>query len=69
MKAKVQISRAVTGHIIGAFFRYTDSILIPLLQNFKSLDFFCGCTARFMSELVENLEDGSHVLHFAFIFL
>ena len=35
-------------------FRYTDST-IPLLS--KLLVIFCSCTARFMSDLVENPED------------
>ena len=39
-------------------FRYIDSA-IPLLPKslYKSLAFFCGCTARFVSDLVGNLED------------
>ena len=39
-------------------FRYTDST-IPLLsiRNFKLLAIFCGCTAWFVSDLVENPED------------
>ena len=40
-------------------FRYTDST-IPLLsksENFKPLTIFCGCTARFVWDLVENPED------------
>ena len=39
-------------------FRYTDST-IPLLSKseiFKLLAIFCGCTAWFVSELVENPE-------------
>ena len=36
-------------------FRYKDST-IPLFS--KTLAIFCGCTARFMSELVQNPEDG-----------
>ena len=35
-------------------FRYTDSA-IPLL--YKPLSIFCGCTARFVSDLVGNPED------------
>ena len=35
-------------------FRHTDSA-IPLLP--KHLAIFCGCTARFVSHLVGNLED------------
>ena len=40
-------------------FRYTDTT-IPLLfksENFKLLAIFCGCTARFVSDLVGNPED------------
>ena len=38
-------------------FRYTDST-IPLLPKSEiSLAVFCGCTARFVSDLVENPED------------
>ena len=36
-------------------FRYTDST-IPLL-HFKPLTIFCGCTARFVLDLVGNPED------------
>ena len=39
-------------------FRYTEST-IPLLYipNFKPLAILCGCTARFVSDLVGNSED------------
>ena len=39
-------------------FRYIDST-IPLLsfRNFKPLAIFCDCTARYVSDLVENSED------------
>ena len=40
-------------------FRYIDST-IPLLSKseiFKPLAIFCGCTARFVSDLVGNPED------------
>ena len=40
-------------------FRYTD-ITIPLLPKiriFKPLAIFCGCTARFVSDLFGNPED------------
>ena len=40
-------------------FRYTDST-VPLLsksENFKLLAKFCGCTARFVWDLVGNPED------------
>ena len=29
----------------------------PLIQNFKPLTIFCGCTALFVSELVGNPKD------------
>ena len=40
-------------------FRYTDST-IPFtfeIRNFKPLDIFCICAARFVSDLVGNPED------------
>ena len=51
-KTKTQISLAVTAKLISAFvFAYMQNL------NFKSLAIFCGCTARFVSDLVENPED------------
>ena len=49
-------------------FRYTDST-IPLLSKSKLLAIFCGCTAWFVSDLVENPEDRfshneAHVIRF-----
>ena len=40
-------------------FRYTDSTipLLPKSKNFKSLTIFCGCTARIVSDQVENSVD------------
>ena len=40
-------------------FRYIDSTisLLPLIQNFKPLAILCGCTARFVWDLVRNHED------------
>ena len=35
-------------------FRYTDS---TMCFNFKPLDIFCGCTARFVSDLFGNPDD------------
>ena len=35
-------------------FRYTYSTII---RNFQPLAIFCGCTARFLSDLVGNPED------------
>ena len=44
-----------TGFLISAFvFRYTDS---TISRNYKPLAIFCGCTARFVSDLVGNPED------------
>ena len=40
-------------------FRYMDSILPPAtskIRNFKPLDIFCDCRARFVSNLVGNPE-------------
>ena len=46
-------------------FRYTDStisLLLIKIRNFKPPAIFCGCTARFMSDLVGNPEDRfSHI--------
>ena len=41
-------------------FRYIDStitLLHIIIQNFQPLAIFCGCTARFVSDLVGNPED------------
>ena len=40
-------------------FRHMDSTipLLSKLQNFKPLAIFCGCAARFVSDLVGNSED------------
>ena len=40
-------------------FHYIDRTvpLLPKIRNFKSLVIFCGCTARFVSDLVGNPED------------
>ena len=38
-------------------FRYADSTIPLLPRNFKSLAIFYNCTARFVSDLVENPED------------
>ena len=40
-------------------FRYTDSTipLLPKIRNFKHLAILCGCTARFVLDLVGNPED------------
>ena len=40
-------------------FSYIDSTISLLLQSeiFKPLAIFCGCTSRFLSDLVRNPED------------
>ena len=49
-KTKAQVSYVVTAQLISGFvFLYIDS-LSPLLP--KSVAIFCGCTARFVSDLV-----------------
>ena len=40
-------------------FCYLDSIIPPLLQNFKLLACFCDCTGRFVSDLF-----GNHIVGF-----
>ena len=59
-KTKTQISFAVTAKLISAFVfatRIVQALYSLLLRNFKPLDIFCGCTAGFVSDLVENPED------------
>ena len=43
----------------GLCFSYIDSTIpLPLKsENVKSLSIFCGCTARFVYDLVGNLEN------------
>ena len=38
-------------------FRYMDSTIPLLPKNFKPRTIFCGCTARFVWDLVGNPED------------
>ena len=40
-------------------FRYIGSSipLLPIFRNFKHLAIFCGCTARFVSDLIGDSED------------
>ena len=55
VKTKAQISWAVSAQLISPCFSYTDSTfpLLPIkTQNFKPLAIFCGCTAKFVSDLV-----------------
>ena len=59
-KTKTQISFAVTAKLISAFVfatRIVQSLysLNPKIQAPRAI--FCGCTARFVSDLVGNPED------------
>ena len=55
---KAQISCAVvTAQLISAFIFATQIPSTSQNRNVKLLAIFCGCTARFVSELVENSED------------
>ena len=50
--------RGVTAKLVSAFVfatQYNPST--SLIQNFKLLAIFCGCTALFVSDLMENPED------------
>ena len=54
-KTKTQISFAVTAKLISAFvLRFIDT---TISLHFKPLAILCDCTARFVSDLVGNLED------------
>ena len=57
-KTKTQISFAVTAKLISAFVFESKIVqsLYLLIRNFKPLAIFCGCTAWFVSDLVENSE-------------
>ena len=58
-KTKTQISFAVTAKLIRAFVFATQIVqsFYFLNRNFKPLAIFCGCTARFVWDLVGNPED------------
>ena len=59
-KTKPQISCAVTAQLISDFIFaawIVQSLYFLTFRNFKSLTIFCGCTARFVSDLVGNPED------------
>ena len=61
-KTKTQISCAVTEQLIIAFVfavRVVQS-LYYFNPKFKPLAIFCGCIARFVSDLVGNSEDRPH---------
>ena len=53
-KTKAHISCAVTAQLISAFVFGTQ--IVQSLYFLKPLANFCGCTARFVSDLVENPE-------------
>ena len=75
-KTKAHIICVVTVQLISTFFRYIDRT-IPLLsnsKNVKSLAIFCGCTVRFVWDLVGNPEDRfshneAHFRHCDIVFL
>ena len=48
---------SVTAKLISAFVFATQIVQSPYLRNSKLLAIFCGCTAWFVSDLVENPED------------
>ena len=54
-KTKAQISCAVTAQLISAFV-FATKIVQPL-YFLNTLATFCGCSARFVSDLVGNPED------------
>ena len=60
-KPKAQISGAVTVQLINAFVFATQNLIVQFIYslnpNFQPLNFFCGCTARFVLDLVRNPED------------
>ena len=60
MRKQTQISFAVTAKLISAFVfatRIVQSLYFLYIRNFKPLAILCGCTARFVSNLVGNPED------------
>ena len=56
-KTKTQISFVVTAKLISAFVFATRIVQSLFYLNFKPLAILCGCTARFVSDLVGNPED------------
>ena len=48
-------NRAADQHICLCYI--VVSLYAPRIRNFKPLFVFCGCIARFVSDLVGNLED------------
>ena len=69
-KIKAQISCAVNGQLISAIVPASLSPLLPKTPNFKPLMIIsqlCGCTAWFVSDLVEHpkytfYHDGAHLV-------
>ena len=71
VKTKGQISCPLTTPQFSAFdFGSIDSKipLFPNSKNFKPLAIFCGCTARFVSDLVRNLEDQFSLTQLIYIY-
>ena len=62
VKTKTQISYMVNTELLSALvfttYRYIVQPLCFLNRNFKPIAIFCGCTARFVSDLVETLKTG-----------
>ena len=58
-KTKTQISFAVTAKLISAFVFATRKVqsLYFINPKLKHLAIFFDCTARFVSDVVKNLED------------
>ena len=60
---KAQISYAVTSQLISAFVfhyihvEYSDNSFTSYIRNVKPLIIYCGCTVRFVSDLVGNPEE------------
>ena len=56
-KTKARISFAVTAKLISSFVFAKRIVQFFFVLNFKLLSIFCGCTDRFVSDLVGNHED------------
>ena len=56
-KTKGQISCKVNAQLIRALYFAPWIVQSLFLLNFKPLSIFCGCTARFVTDLVRNPED------------
>ena len=66
-KTKTQISFAVTAKLISTFVfaTYILQALYFHIRNFKPLAILCGCTAQFMSDLVDRFSHNeAHIMWF-----